>query len=236
MPNELLLLLSVVLIFGGVLVFFNFFGIQGLYCWVALATITANIEVMILVDAFGMQQTLGNVMFASTFLVTDIISEIDGKKRAIHAVNVGIVTSLTFMILSQVWLLFTPSIYDQNFYYITGVFSNTPRIMLSGLIVYAIVQRFDVWLYHKWWDFTTGRFGDKRRFLWLRNNGSTLVSQILNTVLFTLFAFVGVYDFSTLIQIMIASYTIFFFTTLLDTPGVYIARWLHERKQQKALV
>lgn len=233
MPNELLLLLSVVLIFSGVLVFFHFFGTEGLFCWIVLATIAANIEVMILVEAFGLEQTLGNVMFASTFLVTDIISEISGKKNAVKAVNIGIVTALSFIVVSQLWLLFTPAGPDWAFPYIQGVFTNTPRIMLAGLVVYAIVQRLDVWAYHKWWQFTSQRFGDARKFLWLRNNGSTLISQAINAVLFTFFAFGGIYDLPTLLHICLASYIIFIFTSLLDTPAVYVARYLHERKLAK---
>lgn len=81
MRNEILLVVSLLVIFGGVLVFYKIFGITGLYCWTVLATIAANIEVMLVVDAFGMEQTLGNILFASTFLVTDIISEIAGKRK-----------------------------------------------------------------------------------------------------------------------------------------------------------
>lgn len=68
----------------------------------------ANIEVLILVHAFGMEQTLGNILFASTFLVTDILSELAGKKEADKAVNIGILTSVSFMILAQLWLLYQP--------------------------------------------------------------------------------------------------------------------------------
>ena len=78
--NEILLVLSLLVIYGSVLLVYRLFGKSGLYCFTAIATITANIEVLILVDAFGMEQTLGNILFASTFLVTDIISEVDGKK------------------------------------------------------------------------------------------------------------------------------------------------------------
>ena len=92
------------LLFGGVLVAYRFFGKAGLYCWTVMATIAANIEVLILVDAFGMEQTLGNVMFASTFLVTDILSENVGKKEANRAVNLGIFTSIFFILISQLWL------------------------------------------------------------------------------------------------------------------------------------
>ena len=63
--NELLLLGSLLVIFTLVLLFFRLFGKTGLYCWTAFATITANIEVLIVVNAFGMEQTLGNILFAS---------------------------------------------------------------------------------------------------------------------------------------------------------------------------
>ena len=79
MTNELLLILSIIVLFSAVVAFYYFFDIQGLFCWTVLATIAANIEVLILVNAFGMEQTLGNILFASTFLVTDILSEVDRK-------------------------------------------------------------------------------------------------------------------------------------------------------------
>ena len=79
--NEILLVASLFVIYGCVLLAYRLFGKSGLYCFTAIATITANIEVLIMVKAFGMEQTLGNILFASTFLVTDIISEIEGKKR-----------------------------------------------------------------------------------------------------------------------------------------------------------
>ena len=187
--NELLLVLSVVVIFGAVLVAYVFFGKVGLYCVLVMATVLANIEVLILVKAFGMQQTLGNVLFAATFLITDILSECEGKKEANKAVMLGMFSSLFFLLLSQSWLLFQPSEGDWAMNSIREIFSNTPRMILASLSVYAVSQLFDVWLYHRWWRFTEKKFGSKRKFLWLRNNGSTLISQLLNTFLFTLFAF-----------------------------------------------
>lgn len=234
MPNELLLLLMTVIFYGSVVLFYRFFNVLGLYCWTVLATISANIEVLLLIDAFGMEQTLGNILFASTFLVTDILSEIAGRKEATQAVNIGILTSLAFIIISQSWLLYTPNANDWAFPHIQAVFSNTPRVMLAGLIVYAIVQRFDVWLYHRWWQWSAKISGDSRRFLWLRNNGSTLISQLLNALLFTFGAFWGTYPLATLLSITWASYVIFIFTSLADTPAVYAARWLKETGRVKS--
>ncbi len=228
MTNELLLILSIIVLFSAVVAFYYFFDIQGLFCWTVLATIAANIEVLILVNAFGMEQTLGNILFASTFLVTDILSEVAGRKEANKAVNIGIMTSLMFMVISQSWLLYTPNANDWVFPHIQAVFSNTPRLMLVGLVVYALVQRFDVWLYHWCWALSTKLFQDERRFLWLRNNGSTMISQLLNTLLFTFGAFWGIYPLKDLFNIAFASYVIFFVTSLADTPAVYWARYIKE--------
>ena len=195
----------------------------------------ANIEVLILIDAFGMEQTLGNVLFAVTFLITDILSECEGKKAANKAVWIGMFTSLFFLILSQSWLVYHPSVNDTAMPAINQIFSNTPRMLIASFVVYAVSQMFDVWLYHKWWAFTEKRFGDKRRFLWLRNNGSTLISQILNTFLFTVFAFYGTYDNKTLLSIFLSSYVIYIFTSLLDTPIVYLARMISDKRKSEAM-
>ena len=227
--NELLLIASLLVVYGGVLLAFRLFGKTGLYCFTCIATITANIEVLILVNAFGMEQTLGNILFASTFLVTDILSETAGKKEAQKAVNLGIFTSVLFIIISQSWLLYQPSANDWAQEPIRSIFSNTPRLMIVSVLVYAICQRFDVWAYHKWWNFTKTKFGDEKRFLWLRNNGSTLISQLLNTILYTFGAFWGMYEFPVLLNIALASYVIFIVTSLADTPFVYLARKINEK-------
>lgn len=227
--NELLLIGSLVIIYGGVLIAYRLFGKQGLFAFTVIATILANIEVLIIIDGFGMEQTLGNVMFASTYLITDILSENYGKKDATHAVHIGIFTAVAMLVITQYWFLYAPSVNDWVMPSIKGVFSQTPRLMLASLTGYVVSQRFDVWLYHKWWDITSKRSGDSHAFLWLRNNGSTLVSQIINTLIFNFIAFAGLYDTKTFISIVVSSYVVYIFTSLLDTPIVYAARWLKEK-------
>lgn len=229
MTNEILLAVTLVLEYGAVLLWFFLFGVSGLMAFTVFATIAANIEVLLLVNAFGMEMTLGNILFATTFLVTDILSEVAGKKAAQQAVWAGIGVNIIFILVSQSWLLYIPSESDWAANAIYTIFANTPRTMIASLVVYAIVQRFDVWLYHFWWDFTEKRTGNHRAFLWLRNNGSTLVSQLLNAVLFNFFAFGGMYNLPTLLSIAWSSYVIFIATSLLDTPFVYLARRMAER-------
>ena len=233
--NELLLIVSLLLIFGAVVLFLKIFGKNGLYVWTVIATITANIEVLIQVDAFGMSMTLGNILFASTFLVTDILSEIYSKKDAKRAVTYGIATNISFIVISQTWLFYTPNETDFAFPSIQTIFSNTPRIMLSSLVVYIICQYFDVWLYHKWWEITEKKSGKTKPFLWLRNNGSTLVSQLLNTFLYNFFAFYGMegFDLKYTLMISLSGYVIFIVTSLADTPFIYFARRMMENKTER---
>ncbi len=224
--NELLLIISLLVIYGVVLLSYRLFGKSGLFATNAVVTIIANIEVLILVNAFGMEQTLGNVLFASTFLITDILSENEGKTQANKAVNIGIFVSSVMLFVTQSWFLYIPSAYDWASVPIRQIFATTPRLMLASMLGYIISQKLDVQLYHKWWDFTDKKFGNKKRFLWLRNNGSTLISQIINTVVFNTVAFAGMYDTKTLVSIIVSGYIIYVFTSLLDTPIVYIARYL----------
>ncbi len=223
--NELSLIIQLFMFYGLVVASYVFLGKQGLLCWTVLATIAANIEVLVQIEAFGMPMTLGNILFASTFVVTDILSELEGRRAANKAVAIGIAASAMFVTVSQTWLWFTPSTSDFAMDSIRTIFSNTPRLMFTSLIVYAIVQHFDVWLYHKIWELT----GNTKKLLWLRNNAATLISQFLNAVLFTYGAFLGVFPTENLWSIVCASYVIFVVTSIADTPVVYLCRKLKEK-------
>ena len=229
MTNELLIITSFVIIYGGVVAFYRFFGKNGLLAFNVLATLLANIEVLLLVKAFGVEMTLGNVMFASTFLITDIMSENHSRKDANRAVVISTFCSLVFIAISQMWLLYIPGENDWASGAFHTIFSSTPRIVCASLLVYLISQLTDVWLYHNWWEWCRKRFGDEKKGVWIRNNGSTMVSQLLNTLLYTFFAFYGTYDIKTLMSIFISSYIIYFITSLLDTPFVYWCRNIHEK-------
>ena len=229
MPNEILIIISFLIIYGGVMLFYRFFGKNSLIAFNVVATILANIEVLLLVNAFGVEMTLGNVLFASTFLITDIMSENHSRKDANRAVIISTLCSVFFVLISQMWLLYTPSGNDWASGAFHTIFSSTPRIVCASLVVYLISQLTDVWLYHKWWDWCKRRFGDESKGLWIRNNGSTMISQLLNTMLYTLFAFYGTYSFQTLISIFASSYVIYVITSLLDTPFVYWCRKIYRR-------
>ncbi|MBP3709019.1 MAG: queuosine precursor transporter [Treponema sp.] len=227
MTNELLLIISLCCSFSALLVFFQLFGKEGCMAWTCLCTVFANIEVAVLVNAFGMEQTLGNTLFASSFLATDFLSEFYGKKEAGKAVRLGIASSCVFIIFSLLVVRYVPSENDIVFASVQTLFSNTPRILIASLAGYAASELLDVQLYHALWKLTIIKSGSREKYLWLRNNIATLTSQAVNIIIFNFAAFWGVYDMKTLISITGACYVIYIFTSLLDTPFLYVARKLH---------
>lgn len=138
MTNELLLVGTLVAYFGFMLLAYKLFGRAGLYGFTIFATVVGNIEVLLLVNAFGMDQTLGNVIFATTYSAAKILSEMEGEKGPDYAkkatwLSVG--TTGVFMLITQTWAWYAPA--DGGL--LQQVFSNSPRIMLSSLVVYHAV-------------------------------------------------------------------------------------------------
>lgn len=212
MTNELLLIATLILYFGFLVLAYKLFGRAGLYGFTIFATVVGNIEVLLLVNAFGFDQTLGNVIFATTYSAAKILSEMEGEKGPEYAkkatwLSVG--TTGVFMLITQTWLWYIPAQSDL----LQKVFANSPRIMLSSLVVYAICMLVQIGSYKFIWTLQKHREEGQ----WLRASASTLFTQLINTILFTLFAFAGIYGFGVLIDIMIASYIIFIVTSLWDT-------------------
>ena len=240
--NEAVLIYELFAFFSIVIGVFRFFGCIGIMALSVLATVLANIECLISIDAFGIGMTGGNILFAITFLSTDIISEMYGKKQANKLVNMSIAISIAFLLFSQCWLLMKPNAADFVFPSIQSIFSNTPRLMIASLLTYAIVQKFDVWLYHKIWEWTEKK-SDRKSYLWLRNNGSTMTSQLLNAIIFTFAAFLtfdgDAFDANIYgstgwcINVAVSTYLIYVFTSLMDTPVIYICRNLKEKGKVK---
>jgi len=230
MQNEAILVLTLVIIYSAELFFYRVFGKSGLIAFAAAVTLLANIEVAMLVRAFGMEMTLGNILFASTFLATDILSENHSKEDAKKAVNIGIAVMTLFAIISKSWLLYIPSENDTMYSSFQTLFSNSPRIIVASISVYAIVQKLDVFLYHRIWKITETATQNPSAFLWLRNNLATLTSQFLNAFLFNVGAFYGVFDIPTLVSVVLSTFLISVVTSLLDTPFIYLARNLKAKR------
>ena len=218
--NELLFIVMVLLYLGSVLLLYKLFGKNGLFAFAIFGTLLGNIAVCKCVDLFGLSTTAGNVLYASTFLVTDILSEKYGKKDATKAVKYSLTIMLLWLLGTQLLLLFTPNSNDYIDSSLKVVFGLVPRITIASLIGFICSQNIDVFLYHFIWKKT----GDDRAKLWLRNNGSTLISQAIDTVLFTTLAFWGTYPAQVFISILITTYLFKVVVALIDTPFIYLAR------------
>lgn len=224
LSNEVLLVINLIVVYGLVLIFYKLFQKEGLFAWLIIATLAANLEVQAQIYAFGLHQTLGNILFASTFLATDILSEYHSKEDATRAVHISILSCAFFIIISHFWLYFTPGTNDFALNYLQGLSRHTPRIMLSGLLVFALVEKLDIFLYHKLWNW---KGHGTHQFLWLRNNGATLISQAVNSFLFNLLAFYDVFPNNILWEIIATTFIIYLFTSLFDTPYIYLAKKLN---------
>ena len=224
MMNEWLWLLMLVLNFAAILVSYRLFGKLGLYIWVPIAAIIANIQVTKTVELFGFEATLGNIVYATSFLVTDILSENYGKEQARKAVGIGFFSLIIMTVLMNIALLFVPAESDFVQESMSTIFSLMPRIAIASLIAYGISQLHDIWAY----DFWKKRFPSTGK-IWVRNNLSTMVSQLIDSVVFTLIAFMGVFPTPVLIEIVVTTYLLKWVVALADTPFIYIARRWKDR-------
>ncbi len=217
--NELLWLLMLALNFAAILIVYRVFGRVGLYIWIPIATITANLQVLKTVELFGLTATLGNIVYATTFLVTDILSENYGRKDANRAVGIGFVSLVAVVILMNVALLFEPDASDFAQPHLSAIFAILPRITLASFVAYLISQYHDVWAYHFW----RRRFPAERQ-IWIRNNLSTIVSQLIDSAIFSALAFIGVFPFSVVLEIALTTFLFKVIVAAADTPLVYLAR------------
>jgi len=223
--NELLWLAMLLVNFGAIMFSYRIWGKAGLYLWIPISVIVANIQVTKTIELFGFTATLGNIVYATSFLVTDILSENYGKKDASRAVGMGFFSLIIMTVLMNLALFFIPDFSDFAQGSLSSIFGLMPRIALGSLAAYGFSQLHDIWAYDLW----RKRF-PSRKFIWLRNNFSTMVSQLLDTIIFTLIAFWGFFETSVLIDIMITTYLLKWVVALLDTPFLYMARNWHDKR------
>lgn len=226
--NEILFFVSLIINFSCVLFSYKFFGKIGLFCWIAMATVIANVEVLKCVDIFNMALTLGNVTYGSIFLATDILNEKYGIKSAQKSVYIGFLALLAFTIFTQIDLHYISNSSDFAGEAMKTLFSITPRVCLGSMFAYFISNMLDVHLYRL---IKNALPSDK--FLWVRNNAATMISQFIDTIIFTLIAFAGIFTTQILFELVITTYAIKVLIAILDTPFLYVAKRITENENQE---
>ncbi len=201
------------------------FGVEiaiGIY---AALTVIANIIAVKVITVgeipyFGMiVGPAGVIVYASTFLVTDILGEIYGKEYGKKAVITGLAANIVAIISILIALKWTPAPFvSQEFLKsFESVLGLAPRVVIASIIAYAISQTHDVYAFHFWKQKTNGRF------LWFRNNASTMVSQLIDTVIFITIAFYGVFEPNVILSLIVGQYILKLIIAAIDTPFMYIA-------------
>ena len=217
--NIVLGIISIIATFSIVVGIEKIFKKEGLYVWISIATITANILVCKSIDILGLTASLGNVMFASIFLATDILSEKYDVKDSRKAVILAIVSQIIFIMTTTLAISYIPSETDLSNDSMKTLFSINTRVSISSIVMFGASNMLDIYLFEKL----------KRKFpkqLWLRNNISTIISNCLENYFFVFFAFVGIYDYSTILSIATTTSILEIIIAICDTPFMYIAKKL----------
>ena len=180
-------------------------------------------------EIFGIklfELSVGILPYPLTFLITDLISEIYGKKKANHLVIAGIFASFFSMgivLLADIVPVMENSPLSDNDF--EKVFSLSPIAVLASMLAYLAAQFVDIRIYHFWKKFTKGKY------LWLRNNFSTFTSQFLDTfTVISLLCLFGILPWNLFFGLILSGFIFKLFIAAFDTPLLYLFVWLFKRK------
>jgi hypothetical protein len=213
-------ILFVIVNFAFFLLCYRLFGKKGLYAWVGVATVIANIQVAKTIEMpLGIVMTLGNTMYVTLYMTSDLLNEKYGRAEARNAVWFGFFTLLMTTVIMQMVLKFDRAEADIAQTSLETIFGMMPRLALGSLTAYFVSQFLDVRLY----TWIRKYYGSSRQ-LWIRSNGSTMVSSFVDTLIFCTIAFAGIYDLKVWTEILLTTYLSKFLLTGVGTPILYIAR------------
>ena len=226
MSNEILFFLK--LLVGLIFTIIAFrLGKSYLIAIVPVYVVLANILVTKQIMLFGLAATGGNVVYGCTFLATDLLSEHYTKEDARRAVFIGFFAAVIYLVMSQFIVAFKSSPDDFAHESMADLFALAPRIVAASMAAYLTSQLHDIWAYHFWRKKTSGKY------LWMRNNFSTWVSQLIDSCVFVTGAFLGVFPGSELVQIIITTYFLKIIVAIIDTPFIYLSYYLKPKELVK---
>ena len=212
--------------FCSILFFLKIFGYVGLYVYSTIAVIAGNIQVLKTVDFFYSPEpvALGTILFASTFLCTDILSEHYGKEKAQKNILISFTGFLIMTIIMLFTLGFKPSSLDWSQEDLSNIFTPMTRFFLASMIAYLASQFFDVWIYSIIKKFTF------EKYLWLRNNLSTVLSSLIDNIIFSILAWIILNPdpetiYNVIMIYILGTYVLRIFIALIDTPFLYLSKF-----------
>lgn len=221
--NNILLIISIIGVFSMMLIIKKFLGKEGIIGWMGIASILANLLLIKNVDLLGISATLGNVLFASNFLATDMLTENYGYKEAKKGVRFGIMAVIIFMIITQVALLYIPNSEDVAQSSFELLFGFVPRISIASVSMFALSNLIDIRLY----EWLRKKSNGKK--MWLRNNLCTILCNGGENFLFYIIAFAGIMNIETILSVGLAATVIEVLIALCDTPFLYISKRIKDK-------
>ena len=189
--------------------------------------VIASVLASKIIQVWAFYVPAGVLAYSLTFLCTDIVGEVYGKDASRKVVLSGFIALVAVLLLTQVSLVWTAAPFWQNQDAFNSVLGATNRIIIASLVAYIISQYTDVWVFSRLKAMTNGRF------FWLRNNGSTALSQLIDSVIFISIAFYGVMP---LFELIIGQWVIKLLIALLDTPIAYALVSLWRRPRDRTQV
>jgi len=227
--QNLLWVMVVCLDLGLTLLLFRTFGKMGLYGVVVLNILLCNLIGPKITVIFGLQTSMGVILYSGIYFATDLLGERYGKREANRAVLLGFAASVTVVVMALLCLEFTPlnapdapgktEFAQQAHGALSTLFTYTPRFVFGSLLAYIISQTHDVWMFHFLKRLTNGKH------LWLRNNVSTITSQALDTVVYAVVVWNWILgDIRAAFVLAGAKYFFKVIIALMDTPFIYWAR------------
>ncbi|AJC48824.1 queuosine precursor transporter [Allofrancisella guangzhouensis] len=212
---------------------FRLFGKKGVTIFIIISLIAANIQVNKAVEynIFGLHiiATLGNVMFGGIFMANDLLNEKYGRSEARRVVLISVFFGISFILLMLI-STFYQTVSNDEFYkkssnaldFFFSLSGGALKAVIIGNLVYLISQLFDVLIYAKLKSYSNGI-----KWLWFRNTTSTLVSQIIDTVLITYsFAFAGIIPMQYALEVVFSTLLIKYIIAIINAPLFYLLAFI----------
>lgn len=208
-----------------VLYTYRLLGKIGIVVMYIIHIIISQLLIKLQIQIFNVDIVIGSIAYAVLFLTMDMMNELYGKKNAMKMVDMGLITLVSFLIITYFIKLISINYNNEYINSFNTLLSNQWRIIISDIIIsYFIFQKINVLI------FDTIKKITGERFLWLRNNISTIICQIATAILFYESAFAGVLTQENIWKIIMSGLIIKLFVTLLETPFLYISKKIKPRE------
>jgi len=215
MNNLIISIVYLLLTFFLTVLIYKKTGRVGLYIFMSVSVIISNIETIKLIDFYGVTVSLGNISYGSIFLITDILSEKYGKDDCKKAIRFSFLMMIIFTISMKLFLSYTPSSVDNSNKAFLTIFNYMPRITIASLLAYYVSSNCDAYLY--------SYLKNKYNKIFISNNLSTFISQIMDTFIFCTISFFNTMSVKSLVSLGLSMLVFKWLIALLDTPFMYLA-------------